>query len=251
MPGVGVDRRIPAIGDVEGVHRVLDARIDGVAEGKPHPRCAAGVGEVVGGPGGIAAHQHLRSVGIVVAARVGSPWCGQRRQRLVQDDDVVTGGVGAGAAGAQQPGQGFPTGDFRAVQKRQQRMVPEGLLPGRGRFLLVVGVVDHQRGVDVDVQPATRCGSSSGGPGRRAGRGPRGPHPRQVRGVDPFVDQPPHRGRRGLRPEHVLTVTAQLADGVDAVRPVGDRGSQISEHFAGRIHPRPAVGIGQRGGDLP
>jgi len=38
--------------------------------------------------------------------------------------------------------------------------------------------------------------------------------------------------------EDVLTVTAQLSDPVDAVRPVSDRGSQIGEHLPGRIHPR-------------
>jgi hypothetical protein len=71
-----------------------------------------------------------------------------------------------------------------------------------------------------------------------------------VGSVDPSVDQSPHRGRRGLRTQDVLTIAAQLADGINAVRPVSDRSRQISEHLAGRIHPRPAVGIGQRGGDL-
>ena len=181
---------------------------------------------------------------------VGPPRRGQRRQRLRQDDDVVTGGVGAGVAGAQQPGQGLPAGDLRAVQKRQQRMKTERLLPGRCSAGLVVGVVDHQGGVDVDVQPATRCGGGSGAPGRRPRGGTCRPHRRQVRGVDPLIDQPPHRGRRRLRAEHVLTIAAQLADPVDAVRPVGDRGRQIGEHLPGRIHPRAAVGVGQRGGDL-
>ena len=163
---------------------------------------------------------------------------------------MVGGGVGAGVAGAQQPGQGFPAGDLGAVQERQQRVMTEGLLPGRRRPLFVVGVVDDQGGVDVDVQPATSGGGGSGRPGRRPRGGPGGPHPGQVRGVDALIDQPPHRGRRGLRAEHMLTVAAQLADPVDAVRPVGDRGRQIGEHLPGRIHPRAPVGVGQRGGDL-
>ena len=56
---VGVDRRVPAVAEVEGVHGVLHPRIDGVAEGEPHPGGAAGLGETVGGPGGVTAHQHL------------------------------------------------------------------------------------------------------------------------------------------------------------------------------------------------
>lgn len=48
----------------------------------------------------------------------------------------------------------------------------------------------------------------------------------------------------------MLTVAAQLTDPVDAVRPIGDRSSQISEHLPGCIHPPAAVGVGQRRGDL-
>lgn len=92
-PTCGVDRRVPALGEVEGVHGVLHPPIDGVAEGEPHPGSVAGVGEVVSGPGGIAAHQNLRPVGIIATTRVGSPRRGQRRQRLLQDDDGVTGGM--------------------------------------------------------------------------------------------------------------------------------------------------------------
>ena len=48
----------------------------------------------------------------------------------------------------------------------------------------------------------------------------------------------------------MLTVTAGLSDPVDAVRPIGDRGSQIGEHRAWRIHPWAAIGIRQSGRDL-
>ena len=59
------------------------------------------------------------------------------------------------------------------------------------------------------------------------------------------IDQPPHRGRRGCRAEGMLTIAAQLADPVNAVRAVGDRGRQIGEHLPGRIHPRTAIGVRQ------
>lgn len=48
----------------------------------------------------------------------------------------------------------------------------------------------------------------------------------------------------------MLTVAAQLSDTVDAVRPVGHRDSQIGEDIPGCVHPRAAIGVGQRGGDL-
>lgn len=48
----------------------------------------------------------------------------------------------------------------------------------------------------------------------------------------------------------MLTIAAQLADLVDAVRPVGDRGGQISEDITGGVNPRAPVGVGQSYGDL-
>ena len=66
-----------------------------------------------------------------------------------------------------------------------------------------------------------------------------------ARGVDARIDQPPHRCRGGLRPEHVLAVPAQLPDSVNAVRSVGHRGSQIGDHRTRGVHPGPLVGVGQ------
>jgi hypothetical protein len=51
-------------------------------------------------------------------------------------------------------------------------------------------------------------------------------------GVDPLIDQAPHRRRCG-RAENVLTITVGLPDTVDAVRAVSDRGGQIGEHRPG------------------
>ena len=95
-----------------------------------------------------------------------------------------------------------------------------------------------------------RCGAAPASHAAARAVGPRRPHRRQVRGVDALIDQPPHRGRRGLRTEDVLTIAAQLPDPVDAVRAVGDRGRQIGEHLPGGVHPRAPVGVRQRGGDL-
>lgn len=48
----------------------------------------------------------------------------------------------------------------------------------------------------------------------------------------------------------MLAIPAQLADPVDAVRPVSHRRSQIGEHRTRGVHPRPLVGIGQNLRDL-
>ena len=71
-----------------------------------------------------------------------------------------------------------------------------------------------------------------------------------MRRVDPLVEQPPEGGSRRDLPEHMGPVTQQLPDPVDAVRAVGHRRRKIGEHLPGRMGPRPAVGIGQRPGDL-
>lgn len=71
-----------------------------------------------------------------------------------------------------------------------------------------------------------------------------------MRSVHAFIEQAPQRGCGAHRPEHLLTVTEQVADPIDAVRAVGHRSGQIGEHITGRVDPRPLVGIGQHGGDL-
>jgi hypothetical protein len=82
---------------------------------------------------------------------------------------VVGGGVRSGIARSEQPGQRFAAGDLGAVQKHQQRVMTPGLLPGRGRVLLVVGMVDGDGGIDIQMQPLARIRR---GPGRPC-RGPR------------------------------------------------------------------------------
>jgi hypothetical protein len=129
-------------------------------------------------------------------------------------------------------------------------MMPEGLLPGRGGLLLVIGVIDGQGGIDIQVQPLPVSRGCPGGPRAGPGVGTRGADTGQMPGVDPLVDQAPHRGRRGGQAEGVFAIAAGLSDTIDAVRPIGDRGGQIGEHVTRRIRPGPAVGIGQYGSDL-
>jgi hypothetical protein len=61
---------------------------------------------------------------------------------------VVDGGVGAGVARAQDPGQGL-AGAILAVEEAHQRVEPEAALVGAGGALLI-GMRGDQRAVDVD-----------------------------------------------------------------------------------------------------
>ena len=134
----------------------------------------------------------------------------QRLQRPPQHGDVVGGGVGAGVARSQQPGQRFPAGDLGAVQKHQQRVMAPGLLPGRGRFLLAMGVIDGDGGIDIQVQPLVRVGCRTRRPRHLPGVGTCSPDTGQMRRVDPGVDQPPHRGRGRRGTEDMFTIPAAL-----------------------------------------
>ena len=142
-----------------------------------------------------------------------------------------------------------PPGDLGAVQERQQRMEAEGLLPGRGRVLLL-RVRDRDRGVEVDPQLCIEIVQIRARPSRPrllAGLGARHPDRVQVRLVDP-VQHPPRRGHRGHRPEQLLAV-AQHRDPRHRVRAVGDRHRQIGEHPPRRVDRRPGVGVDQSGRD--
>jgi hypothetical protein len=57
-------------------------------------------------------------------------------------------------------------------------------------------------------------------------------------GVDPLIDQPPHRGRGGGRTEDMFATTAALPDPVDSVRPASHRGCQIGEHRPRIVYPQ-------------
>ena len=202
----------------------------------------------MGGAGGVRADQDLWRAR-VIRARAVLRW--QRIKCLAQHGDVIGGGVTAGVARPQQPGQGLPGGDVGAIQKHQQRVKAEGVLPGRGRVLLVVGMIDGDGGIDIDVQPAIVGRGGPCGPGPLPSVRSRRPDPRQPGGADALIDQPPQCGRRGDRPERVLAIPPQLTDPIDAVRAVGHRGGQIGEHIPGRMRPRPLVRVRQRGCDLP
>ena len=129
-------------------------------------------------------------------------------------------------------------------------MMTPGLLPGRARPLLTVGVIDGEGGIDIQVQPRTGIRGRPGRPRRRPRVRAGGPDTGQMLRAYPGIDQPPHRGRRGGRAEDMLAIPARLPDTVDAVRPVSDRGHQIGEHRSRGVDPRSPIGVGQRRRDL-
>jgi hypothetical protein len=111
-------------------------------------------------------------------------------------------------------------------------------------------VVDGEGGIDIEVQPFGGCWGGPGSPRAGPGLGAGDADTCQMGGVDPGVDQAPHRGRRRGRAEDMLPIPAALSDTVDAVRPTGHRSGQIGEHRTRLIDPRALVGIRQCGGDL-
>ena len=153
--------------------------------------------------------------------------------------------------GSQQPGQRFPIGDLRTVQKRQQRVMTQGLLPGRGRaspccrngrcvMVASISICSHSPGAGAapPAHAAARaCARAARIPGRCAAS-MRSSTSRHIVVV----------GRRGA--EGVFPIPAPLPDAVDAVRPGGHRRGQIGEHRTRLIHPRTSIRVGQRGGDL-
>ena len=164
----------------------------------------------------------------------------------VQDGDVVGGGVRAGVARPQQPGQELPG----VVQEAQDAGGSRTCLQRRRRLLLL-RVADHDRGVDVQHQPgqldpgrrrrrhrACRCLRAlrpGDLPGRRPRRGDRG----QLRRVE-LGQQPPH-GRSPTPPARTGPAGRQHGDVGDALRTVGDRDRQIDQHPPRIMHrPRPA-----------
>jgi hypothetical protein len=171
--------------------------------------------ETVTGSGRIRAEQDRGPVSVGV---------GDLGEGLVEDGDVVGGGVRAGPALAQHTGEGLAG----VVQETQQRVEPEGLLPGAGRGLLL-GVADHDGRVDVQDQAvdlltshhrlrqvATDLGVL--GPGDLTGLGPGVLQLSQHRGVE--LRQQPPRGRVGRdRPEQGLLISqyCQVSDGLAAV----------------------------------
>ncbi|MBP2320511.1 hypothetical protein JOF56_000896 [Kibdelosporangium banguiense] len=85
------------------------------ADGEFHPASGDVVGEGVGGAGGVAAHQDLHPPRLVRFPQAG----GQLSEGVIQDGDVVRGGVRAGVPAAQQAREGFPGAALAVIAEHQ------------------------------------------------------------------------------------------------------------------------------------
>jgi len=154
--------------------------------------------------------------------------------RLVQHDEVISGGVAAGVARPQDPGQGLTTGDVQAVQEDQQWVEPEAVLIGRGGALLLA-VGGHQAGIDVQREPFT-AGQVRTCPGRPCtlpGH-PRLPKRTESGSADPVQDAV-RRRVRGDRTEQRGLVT-QRGQVRQAVPTISQGDSQISQDPTRQVH---------------
>ena len=135
-------------------------------------------GELLGGAGGVGAHQHRHPArgrrGRAAAAGI---WASAASSTT----HVVGGGVRAGLARAQQLGHRLPAAAGAVIDEPEQRVEPESLLPGPGRVLLV-RVRGDQGGVQVDHHPPVLDRRPGPPPHPLPGRRPRRADRRQ-RGV--------------------------------------------------------------------
>ncbi len=73
---------------------------------------------------------------------------GQIGERHVEDTDVIGGGVRAGTALAEKPGECLARGDLGPIEKAGEGMKAIGVLPG-GSGELLVGMGDHDRRIEI------------------------------------------------------------------------------------------------------
>lgn len=152
--------------------------------------------------------------------------------------DVVGGGVGAGVAGPQQGSHRLSGPGLAVVDERDERMMAEGLLPGRGGVLLL-GVREDEDTVDVHDHAAV--GGRAVRPGQLpdprayfgSGRADRGEGLRS--GCGEGVDE---RGDRGVgchRAEHI-GLGPQHDDVGEAVPAQSCRERDIQQDLARVVH---------------
>lgn len=179
---------------------------------------------------------------------------GYLADRLVDDGDVIGGGVAAGVAGPQRDRQRL----FRVVTPCRQRMKAIRLLERRGGADLL-GVRNHDRGVQPDHHRVTQIavtGDRRGDaavpcfdqlPHPTARFRPPPPDAFQRLGVD-LVQRPPRGRHRGDRAEQLALIT-QHRDVTDRASAVGQHDGDVGQHPAPVMH-RDEPGPGQRLGQL-
>lgn len=217
----------------QGSDRLADRLGDGVSDGE-------GGEDPAGAQGPHMLQERFRSAGTVRADEEGcavAVGVGDLGKCLVEDGDVVGGGVGAGVSRPQQAGQGFAG----VVQEAQQRVVAETAFVGR-RCLLLLGVAGHQGGVEVQDQAGqvmsarAGCGYPRPGlgglqPGDLAGGGPGRAQAGECGWVDAGRQAP--GGRRGGDGTEHLRLVAQQGQVRYRIAAVGEHDREIDRDPAG------------------
>jgi hypothetical protein len=169
-----------------------------------------------------------------------------RGDRLVQDLQVIGGGVRAGAARAQHPGQRLSG----VVAVSQQGVMAEPFVIGLGSFLLRARRGDSGIQPDADHPPDLLVRDRDAGdravaaldarPCMPAGRvdGPGYPGLRLRAAGRDLVQRPPGSGHRGDRPGH-FTQATEDREIADHHRAAGDRHRQVRQHPAPVMDQQP------------
>ena len=159
------------MGEVEGVHGVPDAGVDGESKENPTPRSRQAWANLWVAP---AVSERTTTIGPFAVSGSGRHAAGSEANawsRTVMWSAAVFDPAFPASAARPRPHRRRSG----AVQKRQQRVMAEGLLPRRRRLGFVVGMVDDQGGVHIDIQrPATgQGGPAAQAAARAAARAPR------------------------------------------------------------------------------
>ena len=213
------------------VDRLRDGHPDRV--GQPPTPCCEPVEELVGAAAGVGAYEGPPSAPVLLR---------QLGQGQTSGGDVVGGGVATRVAGPQQAGDRL-SGSFTAVvDEREQRVVAEGLLPGRGGVFFL-GVRQDQHAVDVHdhIVVRVRCGLAGRPPDPIADFGPCPPDGCQCAGAGcgKGVDQSGDRRIGGHRSEHA-GLRSQHGHVRQAVPARGHGKREIQQDLAGVMH-RPGL----------
>jgi len=139
---VGIDSWEPTAGRHTD-DAITDAFVDAVAEAELDVAVHAFLREPVRSPSRIGTNQDLalHQVRVVTDLVTGPPRRRELCDRVSEQHDVIDGGVRAGVAGTQDPGEDF----VGLGAHRQQRVLPERALVGR-RGVLLVGLGADDRG---------------------------------------------------------------------------------------------------------
>jgi hypothetical protein len=234
-PSSSATQAVEPGGEIRDGRDLEDGLVDGVADGHadrvrqpPAPLGEPG-DELVSAASGVGTDQRLTSAPVLLR---------QLGQGELGRFDVVGRGVAARAARPEQAGHRLPAATASVIDEAHQRMVSEGLLPGRGGVLLL-GVGQYEHSVQVHDHPPTavRGGGLGHAPDVFARFGACGPYRGEVLrpGGGEGVDEAGDRRVGGHRPEH-SRLGPQHGGIREAVPAQRDRQGHVQQDLARIVH---------------